>query len=299
MVSKSMEMVIKVLKKFQDRVISYNLDDTRRFLEKISSMTTLSKEFITEPININGIRAEWISTPDSRNDKVILYLHGGGYVAGTIEMYRDLTSRIAKSANARALVIDYRLAPENEVFPAALEDATKAYQWLISEMKIPSKNIIISGDSAGGGLTMATLLNLKKNNIDLPAAAICLSPWTDLTISGKTVDSKADLDPFISPKALEFYAKTALNGKDPKDPLISPLFGDLTGLPPILIQVGTSECILDDSVRLAENGKKAGVDITLDVWDGMIHVFQIFAGAAPEGKEAIQKMGDFAKKFFN
>jgi len=294
-----MQMVIKVLKKFQDRVISYNLDDTRRFLDKLSSMTMLSKEFIIEAVKINGISAEWVSAPESRKDKVILYLHGGGYVAGTIEMYRDLASRIAKNAGARVLLIDYRLAPENEVFPAAVEDATKAYQWLISEMKIPPKNVIISGDSAGGGLTMTTLLNLKNKKIDLPAAAICLSPWTDLTISGSTVNTKADLDPFISPEALKFYAKTALNGKDPKDPLISPLFGDLTGLPPILIQVGTAECILDDSVRLAENGKKAGVDITLDVWDDMIHVFQIFAGVAPEAKEAIQKMGEFARKYFN
>ena len=292
-------MVIKVLKRFQDKVISYNLKDTRRFLDKLSAMTTLSKEFKIENINIDGTAAEWISAPNSRNDKVILYLHGGGYVAGTINMYRDMASRIAKSTQARVLIIDYRLAPENEVFPAALEDAIKAYQWLINDQKIPSNNIIISGDSAGGGLTLATLLNLRDKKIELPAAAMCLSPWTDLTISGNTINSKADLDPFISPDALKFYAKTALMGKNPKNPLISPLFGDYTGIPPILIQVGTSECLLDDSIRVAEHVKKAGVDVTLDVWEEMVHVFQIFAGVAPEGKEAIEKMGVFARKFFN
>ncbi len=299
MVSKGMQMVIKVLKKFQDKVISYNLEDTRRFLDKLSSMTTISKEIKIESINIDGITAEWIYFPESRKDKILLYLHGGGYVAGSLQMYRDLASRISKSINGRSLLIDYRLAPENEVFPAALEDATKTYQWLISKMKIPPKNVIIAGDSAGGGLSLALLLNLKNNNIALPAAAICLSPWTDLTLSGNSIKANADQDPFISLEVLEFYAKTGLMGKNPRDPLISPLFGDFTGLPPILIQVGTAECLLDDSIRVAKIAKKAGVDMTLDIWDDMVHVFQIFASVAPESQEAIKKMGEFTSRFLN
>ena len=219
----------------------------------------------------------------------------GGYIGGSIETHKDLVARISRAAKVRVLIIDYRLAPEHP-FPAALEDAVAAYQWLISNEKIDPKNLIIGGDSAGGGLTVSTLVKLREEELSLPAAAICLSPWTDLAVTGESIKTKAEVDPFITPEINEFCAKNYLKDTDPKNYLASPLYADLKELPPMYIQVGTSEVLLDDSVRLAENAKEAGVDVELDIWEDMIHVFAIFAALAPESQQAIEKISDFIQK---
>jgi epsilon-lactone hydrolase len=200
-------------------------------------------------------------------------------------------ARLARAARARALLIDYRLAPENP-FPAAVEDATATYRWLIAQGRQPRK-IALAGDSAGGGLTLATLLALRDARTPLPACAVPISPWTDLEGTGTSVKTKASRDPMVRETDLRRYAALYAGNADPRNPLISPLHGDYRGLPPLLIQVGEAEIILDDSTRVAELAKQAGVQVDLEVWDEMVHVWHVFAKLLPEGQQAIEKVGSY------
>lgn len=230
------------------------------------------------PVEAGGVPAEWVVPPNA-TDTQILYLHGGGYVLGSINTHRGLVSRIARAAEARGLVLDYRLAPEHP-FPAAIEDAVAAYRFLLNEGAEPAQ-IAIAGDSAGGGLTLATLISLRDAGDPLPACAVTLSAWTDLANTGESRRTRADLDPMDdpdSPPLGDYY----LDGVDPKHPLASPLYADLHGLPPLLMQVGTHETLHDDTIRLAEKAKAAGVDLTLEIDEGMIHVYQMYASMVPE-----------------
>ncbi|MFW9948071.1 MAG: alpha/beta hydrolase [Candidatus Odinarchaeota archaeon] len=295
MVSKGMENVIKLLKQFHDSTDELSVKIIREGFNFFATISKLPKDVIAEPVNAGGVPAEWITTPDVIPDHVLLYFHGGGYIAGSIDTHRDLVARISRAAKVRVLIIDYRLAPEHP-FPAALEDAVSTYQWLISIEKINPKNLIIGGDSAGGGLTVSTLVKLREKGITLPTAGVYISPWIDLAGTGESMKTKAELDPFITPELNDFCAKTYLKDVDPKNYLASPLYADLKGVPPMYIQVGNSECILDDSKRLAKNAKEAGIDVELDIWEDMIHIFPIFAPLAPEGQQAIQKVGNFIQK---
>lgn len=297
MVSKEMENIIGILKEFQASTEEISVELTRSALDEMTSMVSIPKDVKCEPVDAGGVPAEWITTPGVVNDHVILYLHGGGYIAGSIKTHRDLAARISRVSKARVLIIDYRLAPEH-IFPAALEDATAAYRWLISTEKITPNNLIVAGDSAGGGLTIACLLKLREMGVTLPAAAVCLSPWTDLANTGGSIKNKAKIDPFVTPEDLEFDAKQYLGEADPRNPLASPLYANLQGLPPLLIQVGGREILLDDSVRLAERAKAVGVDVKLDIWEDMIHVWQAFAAFAPESRDGINQIGEFIQKFF-
>jgi acetyl esterase/lipase len=236
---------------------------------------------------------ERLRLPESAPDKAVCFLHGGGYTSGSVNTHRDLVSRIARAAGATALSIDYRLAPENK-FPAALEDAVKAYRWLIR--RVDPANIAIAGDSAGGGLAVAALVALRDAGEPLPAAAALMSPWVDLALTGESMASLADDDPMNNREEIERMADAYLQGADPKTPLASPVYADLTGLPPLLVQAGSAEVLLDDSVRLAERALAAGVDVTLDIWEEMIHVWQIFAPMLPEGRQAIEQIGAFIRK---
>jgi acetyl esterase/lipase len=191
------------------------------------------------------------------------------------------------------LGVDYRLAPEHP-FPAAVEDATAAYRWLVSRGTDPA-HIAIAGDSAGGGLTLATLIALRDAGDPLPAAAACLSPWVDLEGVGASMTSKAAVDPFVRKEMIEFMAQQYLGGRDLRTPLAAPLYADLQGLPPLLIQVGTAEVLLDDATRIAERARAAGVEVSLEVWDDMIHVWQLFAPMLPEGQQAIERIGAFIR----
>ena len=295
MVSKEMKLIINQLKAVKNLQENFSVKLFRKGLDQLSSLTRIPKDVKHEIVDAGGISAEWISTQEVNDQKVVLYLHGGGYIAGSIKTHRDLAGRIARASKARVLLIDYRLAPENP-FPAALEDSFKAYKWIIFSDKISPKNIIIAGDSAGGGLTLALLIKLRNEDIQLPAGAVCLSPWTDLACTGESFKTKADLDPFLTPKLIKITRDYYLEKKDYMNPLASPLYANLKGLPPLLIQVGTFEILFEDSKRLAERAKSMGVDVELDIWEDVIHVFQAFAAFLPEGQQAIEKIGHFIQK---
>jgi len=258
-------------------------------MEKVSER--VAPDVKCEPLNAGGLSAEWIAGPGAQSDRVILYLHGGGYVTGSIKTHRAMVARIARASKGRALLIDYRLAPENP-FPAAVDDATAAYRWLLAEGCAPSK-IVIAGDSAGGGLALAALAALRDAHDPMPAAAVAISPWTDLEGTGDSVKTKAAKDPMVQGSDLVPMAKMYFGTHDPKNPLLSPLHADYRGFPPLLIQVGEAEILLDDSTRVAERAKAAGVKVELEIWDDMVHVWHVFAKLLPEGQQAIDKIGTF------
>jgi len=244
-----------------------------------------------EPVDAGGVAAEWITAPNAREERAIVYLHGGGYVIGSIKTHRQLAADLSRAAAAPVLSVDYRLAPEDP-HPAALEDATAAYRYVLAQGLAPAQ-LAIAGDSAGGGLTAAALLALRDAGAALPAAGVCLSPWLDLTLSGESVTTEAEADPLVMKEGLQTMADAYVAGGDPRAPLISPLFAALEGLPPLLVQVGTAEILLDDSRRFAARARAAGVDVTLEVWDDMIHVWQAFAPFLPEGAQAIERIGEY------
>jgi acetyl esterase/lipase len=245
----------------------------------------------TTRFDADGIPAAWIVPPGLETTRTVLYLHGGSYNAGSIDSHLPLTSNIALAAKARVLAIDYRLAPEHP-FPAAVEDAVAAYRWLLKQ-PVDAKRIVVAGDSAGGGLALALLLSLHQLGLPQPAAAACLSPWTDLTCSGESYLTNEKVDFMIKKapalKSAEIYYREA----DPRAPLVSPLYADPKGLPPLLIQVGSEEVLLSDSTQFAEKARLAGVDVTLENWKGMQHVWQYAASLLPEARQAVNRIGEF------
>jgi epsilon-lactone hydrolase len=246
------------------------------------------------PVDAGGVAAEWVIPPGASAPRTILYLHGGGYLVGAPRDYREMVSHIARAAQAQALTIDYRLAPENP-HPAAVEDAAAAYRWLLDNGVEPGR-IVLAGDSAGGGLTVATLVSLRRQGDRLPAAGVCICPWVDLEITGKSMDANAEADPLVKREVVTNMAAAYLQGQDPRTPLASPLHAELKGLPPLLIQAGTSEALLDDASRLAERAKSAGVAVTYEPWPDMIHVWQWFGSFLPEARQAIDRIGEFIRQ---
>jgi len=251
--------------------------------EKIPGDVTIEK------INIGELSAEWIYVPEAFEHKIYLTLFGGGYRMGNLESRRWIPYLLSKNTNYRCLNIGYRLAPEHP-FPAALNDSISAYQWLLAK-NIDPNNIIIEGESAGGGLTMATLLKLKELKLPLPKAAVMMSPWVDLTASGKSLETNFKYEPEIA--GAKNVANDYAGEASIKNPLISPVFADLGGLPPLLIQAGGIEVLLDDSILLAERAKSAGVQVTLEVYENMNHVFQTFGDLLSESKEAFDNIKKF------
>jgi epsilon-lactone hydrolase len=244
-----------------------------------------------EPADAGGVAAEWVIPAGVAGARVIMYLHGGAYQIGSPATLRHLVGLLSASAKARAFSVDYRLAPEHP-FQAAVDDAVAAYRWLLAAGH-DAASVAIAGDSAGGGLTLATLVALRDAGDPLPAAAVAMSPWTDLALTGESLRTRADADVLLKPAGMPQTAALYLAGADPRHPYASPLYADLHGLPPILIQVGDAEVILDDSRRSAARALAAGVDVTLDVWDEMPHVFQAFAGLLPEADEAVAQIGNW------
>ena len=265
----------------------------RANMESMTTLMPLPPDVVTERVTVSGVPAEWVSTPDADDDRVVLYLHGGAYVIGSINTHRDLAGRISRASGARVLNVDYRLAPEHP-HPAAVDDAAAAYRWLLDQDHAAG-DLAIAGDSAGGGLTVATLVALRDKGQPMPAAGVCLSPWVDLEGLGDSMTTCAELDPMVQKEHLVRMAKLYLGDLDSRTPLAAPLYADLAGLPPLLIQVGSAETLLDDSHRIAERARKAGVEVTLEVWDDMIHVFQAFAPILPEGQQAIDKIGEYLR----
>lgn len=265
----------------------------REHMDGIARVFRSASDVALEPVVAGGVPAHWITTPGSSAERVIFYLHGGAYVFGSIRSHGELISRLARATGGRALALEYRLAPEHP-FPAAVLDAVAAYRWLLAE-GTPPENIVIAGDSAGGGLTMATLLSLRDAGEPLPLAAVCLSPWVDLEGASASLHARAHLDPVIDRERLLKMAAHYLGGEDPRHPLASPVHADLTGLPPLFIQVGTAEVLFDDAARLAERARLAGVSVTLDAWEELIHVWQIFP-MLPEAREAIERIARFVRE---
>ncbi len=221
-----------------------------------------------------------------------IYLHGGSYYCGSFKTHGGIAARISKFSEIPVLFPDYSLAPEKP-FPAALEDVITIYRWLIEHKKIKPDKVIIAGDSAGGGLALAVLIKLRDEKINLPAAAVCLSPWTDLALTGDSIKTKEKEELLLTETELEQTAKIYLRNTDSKNPLASPLYVNMEGLPPILLQTGTEEILLDDTIRFAERAEKSGVKITSDIWSGMWHGFQLYGNLMPESKKAIKKIGEF------
>jgi len=245
-----------------------------------------------EPTVAGGVPAEWLTPPGADASRVLYYLHGGGFVACSPATHRRMVARIAGRAGLRALLPDYRLAPEHP-YPAALDDCVAGYQHLL-QLGLAPERIVIAGDSAGGALTLGTLLRLRDAGVPLPAGAVCLSPATDATLSGGSFVSRADDDALLAPAFCRSVIAAYLPDEaDRLGPYASPLRAELAGLPPLLLQVGTHEILHDDSTRFAERARSAGVDVTLEVWDGMWHVFQMFD--APESRRAVERIAQFVR----
>jgi acetyl esterase/lipase len=237
--------------------------------------------------------AEYLRPPGARDDATILYLHGGGYVIGSPRSHRHLAAAIGRVAGTPSLLLEYRLAPEHP-FPAAVDDAVAAYQWLLGR-GLPARRVVVAGDSAGGGLTIALLLALRERGLPRPAGGVCISPWVDLTCSGASYATKASSDPIVTRDSVVAMAQAYAGTSDFKGPLVSPLFADLRGLPPLLVHVGSEEVLLDDAVGLSARARAAGVDVTLEEWPAMIHVWHWFFPMLDEAERAIATIGGWVR----
>jgi monoterpene epsilon-lactone hydrolase len=289
MASEQLNKVLDIIRSVPAAKPDTTVGQMRGAMEKVAER--VAKDVTCEPVTAGGVPAEWIVAPGAAQDRVILYLHGGGYVMGSINTHRAMVARISRAAQAKALALDYRLAPEHP-FPAAVDDATAAYRWLLAQGYKPNK-IVIAGDSAGGGLTLATLLALRDAQTPLPAAAVPISAWSDMEGTGDSMKTRASKDPMVANGSLLDMAKVYVGNADRKNPLASPLHGDYRGLPPMLMHVGDAEVLLDDSTRVAEKAKAAGVKVDLEVWPEMVHVWHVYAKILPEGQQAIDRIGRY------
>jgi phosphinothricin tripeptide acetyl hydrolase len=269
------------------------LEEQRAQYERAERAFPVPADVEIDRVTAGGVPAEWLTVRGEQALAAILYLHGGGYCIGSPRSHRHLAAALAAAADAAALVPEYRLAPEHR-FPAAVDDAVRSYRWLLDRNIAPAR-IVIAGDSAGGGLTVATLCALRDVGLPAPAAGVCISPWVDLTCSLPSHTSRKAADPIVTREAVGTMARAYLADTEPTTPLASPLYADLHGLPPLLIHVGDDEVLLDDSVHLAEKARAAGVDAMLEVWPGMIHVWHWFFPMLEEGQRAIDRIGDFVR----
>jgi acetyl esterase/lipase len=257
--------------------------------EKTRRFSWPAKGCERRPVDVNGVAAEWF-VPAASAEGVVLYLHGGAYVLGSVASHGEFLTRLANTTKATILAINYRLAPEHP-FPAALEDTVSAYRWLLAQGLSPSE-LMLAGDSAGGGLAISALIALRDDGAPLPAGAICISPWVDLALTGASVSRKARLDPILTPASLRNSARLYAAGHALTSPMISPLYAALDGLPPLMILAGTDEVLEDDAIRIAEKARQAGVAVTLEDWEGMFHVFPI-TPFLPESQQALERIADF------
>ncbi len=293
MASPELDKVIQMYRSWTDN-FAPTIEGNRLAYEELVASLPLDDDVSTERVGAGGVPAEWIAAPGTRNDRVLLYFHGGGYVLGSMRTHRVMLAHVSRAAQARVLGLEYRLAPECP-FPAAVNDAVAAYRWLLDNGTSP-RQIVIGGDSAGGGLTAAALVALRYLGEPLPAAGVGISAWTDMEATGKSHETNAGLDPLVERGRLIDLGKTYLGGKDPRAPLASPIHADLSGLPPLLLQVGSTETLLDDSTVLAERAGDAEVEVELEVWEGVPHVWHHFAPILPEARQAIEGIAEFMNK---
>ncbi len=267
------------------------IEALRDAYDKAEYVFQMPEGITVESVTAGSVSAEILTPLSTEGARTILYLHGGGYALGSPRSHRHMVANLAVAANAKAVLIDYRLAPENP-FPAAVDDAVSVYRWLLDN-GTSADQVVIAGDSAGGGLAVATLLALRDQSITLPAGGVCISPWTDLTNSSETYETHATRDPMVTTASINRWTDAYLGDRDPKTPLASPAHADLAGLPPLLIQVGTDEVLLGDSRLLAGNAEAAGVEVKLEEWENMIHVWHWFAEYLDEAGEATAGIATF------
>jgi acetyl esterase/lipase len=282
-----------ITKRFSERLDAIStVDKLRRFSGEAQKKMVFPRGINGRTMSVEGVPVEWITPEVTFSQAVILYFHGGGWTLGWYNNHRNLVAHICQAASSRALAIDYRLAPENP-FPAALEDCLAVYRWLLKNGTAPEE-IVLAGDSAGGNLVLTTLMSLRDAGEPLPAGGICISPMTDLTCSGDSFYSGKDV--LLTAKFASMCAGYYAGEADSRLPLISPHYGDLTGLPPLLIHVGEDEILLSDATRLAEKARDAGVDVQLEIWPGMWHVWHTFTPYLPEAQQAVEAIGNFIGK---
>jgi monoterpene epsilon-lactone hydrolase len=242
-------------------------------------------------VNAGGVPAEWLERPAAPTANVLIYLHGGGYALGSMDTGRPLAARLCAAADARVLNVEYRIAPEHPC-PAAVDDIVAAYRWGL-EQGTMAEHVALVGDSAGGGLVVSTLVAIRERALPVPAAGVCLSPWVDLTLSNKSLETNAATDPQTGRETLAVLASHYLGDRDAKDPVASPVFADLRSLPPLLIQVGTDEVLFDDAIALGQAASQAGVDVTLETWDRMFHVWHFYAPRLEPASRALRHVGEW------
>ncbi len=272
---------------------STSLLDQRAAMEAAAAVLPVPEDAEVVPVDAGGVAAEWVSAPAVDDGRHLLYLHGGAYTQGSLATHRGLVARLSAATRARALHVDYRLAPESP-HPAAVEDATAAYRWLVGGGADPA-GVVVAGDSAGGGLAVVTLVALRDAGDPHPGGAVLLSPWVDLGLTGESATTKASVDPMITVERLRASAEAYAGRAGVDHPLVSPLHADLAGLPPLLVLVGTAEVLLDDATRLAERARGARVHVDLEAWDDLIHVWPAFAPMVPEAVEAITRVGAWVR----
>ena len=271
-----------------------SVEDARAGWESLAARFPPAGDLTYSTEIADGVPVEWVEAPGADPGRVVMYLHGGGYVLGSVPSYRAFAGRISSAAAARVLLVDYRLAPEHR-FPAAVDDAVAACQWL-ARREDGLARVVVAGDSAGGGLALAMMLALRDLGHALPAAGVCISPSTDLAKTGESIRTRAHLDPMTSVPTTFAHARRYLGDDgDPTHPLASPLYAQLHGLPPLLVMVGTHELLHDDSTRLAEKARAAGVDVTLEIAQDMVHIWPFFAAILPEGQQAVERVGAFVR----
>jgi acetyl esterase/lipase len=268
-----------------------SVSEQRRLLRELLSAQPLPADVTVTAAALGGVPTAEITVDGIEPRHVVLYFHGGVYVMGDAAQAAALAAQIARRTRAKVISVDYRLAPENP-YPAAVDDALTAYQALLEAGTAPA-DIAFAGESAGGGLAVATLVNARDHGLPLPAAALAMSPYADLTLAGTTMQTKADADPLLSPQALQARVGDYTAGHDPALALISPIFADLSALPPLIIQAGTHEVLLDDAVRLARQAATADVQVTLDITPGVPHVFQAYYPILDEAAAALDRAGQF------
>lgn len=290
--SRILERVIR----YQSSTVYRNagLGARRAILEDGARFLPMPSRVEVERVAVGLMPAEWLRPRGAPQERGVLFLHGGAFTMGSCTTHRALASRIAIAGGTAVLLPEFRLAPEHP-FPASLEDCLTAYRWLL-DRGTPPRRIALAGDSSGAALAVSLAMRTRDGGLPLPAAIACLSPWADLGLTGETLTTRAQLDPVCSVSESRFHAGHYIGALDPRDPRLSPIYADLRGLPPILIQAGDHEILLSDALRLAERARTCGVETELEVWDGMWHVWHFFAGYVPEAREAIDRVGAFLRE---
>src|SRR3954452_9145227 len=267
--------------------------ETRAASAPAGTVHPVPDDVLVSEVSAGGVPAHWLTAPGADEDRVLLFLHGGGYQLGSLRSDGELAARLGRASGMRVLFPEYRLAPEHP-FPAAIDDVRAVWRWLRTDQQLSARSLAVAGDSAGGGLAVALLVATRDAGDALPAAAVLMSPTVDLTSSGASMTDRADEDPISTPALLRQLASDYLAGADPRAPLASPLFASLSGLPRLLVQVGTADLLLSDSQRLAEAAVSSGVDVHLEVGEGLPHVYQLALGT-PEAAEATERIGRFLR----